>query len=42
MDVWTAVGYVVLGCIFGAAGQGIRVVVGIKKHLDEAKISGKT
>jgi len=42
MDVWTAVGYVVLGCILGAVGQGIRVVVGIKKELDEAKSSGKT
>jgi Mn2+/Fe2+ NRAMP family transporter len=41
MDVFTALEYVVLGCILGAVGQGMRVIVGIKKQLDEASASGK-
>ena len=35
MEVWTALGYVFLGGVLGAVGQGIRVIVGIKKNLDE-------
>jgi len=41
MEVYTVLGHVVLGGILGAVGQGIRVIVGIKKHQDEASTSGK-
>jgi len=41
MEVYAALGYVILGGILGAVGQGIRVIVGIKKQLDEASTSGK-
>lgn len=41
MEVYTVLGYVVLGGILGAVGQGIRVIVGIKEHQDEASTSGK-
>jgi hypothetical protein len=34
--------YVVLGAILGAAGQGMRVIVGIKKHYDQVSASGKS
>lgn len=36
MDVWTVIGYLLLGGILGAVGQSIRVVVGLKKQHDEA------
>jgi len=36
MDIYTALAYVVLGALLGAIGQCARVIVGIKKHLDEA------
>ena len=36
MDPWTALGYILLGGLLGAIGQGIRVVVGLKKQMDEA------
>jgi hypothetical protein len=36
MDPFTALTYVVLGAVLGMVGQGIRVVVGIKKELDQA------
>ena len=41
MEVWTALGYVLLGGILGAVGQGMRVIVGIKKQLDKASACGK-
>jgi len=41
MEVYTVLGYVVLGGILGAVGQGMRVIVGIKKQLEEASTSGK-
>ena len=41
MEVWTALGYVLLGSILGAVGQGMRVIVGIKKQLDKASACGK-
>ena len=36
MDPWTALGYILLGGLLGAIGQGIRVVVGLKKQMDES------
>lgn len=36
MDAYTALSYVVLGAVLGMVGQGVRVVVGIKKELDQA------
>ncbi len=41
MEVYEVLASVVLGGILGAVGQGIRVIVGIKKHQDEASASGK-
>ncbi len=35
MDPWTALGYILLGGLLGAIGQGIRVVVGLKKQMDD-------
>jgi hypothetical protein len=35
MEVYTALAYVLLGLILGTIGQGIRVIVGVKKKLDE-------
>lgn len=37
VDVWTAIGFVVLGAILGIVGQLLRVLVGLKKVQDEAK-----
>lgn len=37
MDVFTALAYLLLGGFLGAVGQAARVIVGIKKRLDEAK-----
>ena len=39
MDPWTALGYILLGGLLGAIGQGIRVVVGLKKQMDESSKS---
>jgi len=36
VDAFTALVYVVLGAVLGMVGQGIRMVVGIKKQLDQA------
>jgi uncharacterized membrane protein YeaQ/YmgE (transglycosylase-associated protein family) len=36
VDAFTALAYIVLGAVLGMVGQGIRVVVGIKKELDQA------
>ncbi len=36
MDVWTVIGYLLIGGILGVVGQGIRLVVGFKKKHDEA------
>lgn len=41
MDVWTVIGYLLLGGILGAVGQCIRVVVGLKKKHDEAILTNK-
>lgn len=38
---WTVLGYIVLGSALGMIGQGIRVVVGIKKAQDEAAAEGE-
>jgi hypothetical protein len=35
-DPWMILGYILLGAILGMIGQGIRVIVGIKKAWDEA------
>jgi len=40
MDVFTALGLVALGAILGTVGQGMRVIVGIKKKWEEAAKSG--
>lgn len=37
MDANAALVYVLLGGVLGTAGQGIRIVVGLKKQLDENK-----
>ncbi len=36
MDPWTALGYLLLGGLLGGIGQGIRVIVGLKKQMDES------
>ena len=36
MDVWTVIGYLLLGGILGAVGQCLRIVLGLKKIHDEA------
>jgi hypothetical protein len=35
MDAFTALAYLLLGVVLGMVGQGVRVVVGIKKELDQ-------
>ncbi len=42
MDPYVLLGYLLLGSFLGAVGQGIRIIVGIKKCSDEATQSGKT
>jgi len=42
MDVWTVIGYLLLGGLLGAVGQCLRVVVGLKKRHDEAVQKGKS
>jgi len=42
MDIWTVIGYLLLGGILGAVGQCLRVVVGLKKRHDEAIQKGKS
>jgi len=37
MDAIQTLTFVALGALLGAAGQGLRAVVGIKKELDEAR-----
>lgn len=41
MDVYTVIGYLLLGGILGAIGQGLRVIVGLKKQYDQALKSDK-
>jgi len=36
MDAWTVLSYLLLGGLLGVVGQGIRVVVGLKKKYDES------
>jgi hypothetical protein len=38
MDPWMALGYLLSGRLPGAIGHGIRVVVGLKKQMDEFSI----
>jgi len=42
MDAIQTLTFVVLGALLGAAGQGVRAVMGIKKEIDDAKKGGKT
>jgi hypothetical protein len=35
MDAFAALAYLLLGVVLGMVGQGVRVVVGIKKELDQ-------
>lgn len=42
MDSSQALTFVALGALLGAAGQGVRAVVGIKKEIDHARSAGKT
>ena len=35
MDIYQVLAYIGLGCILGIVGQGVRVIVGIKKHFDQ-------
>jgi hypothetical protein len=39
MDIYTALNYLILGALLGAAGQGARVIVGLKKLHDTQKFS---
>lgn len=42
MDVYTSFIFVTLGILLGLLGQALRVVVGIKKEVDQATAAGKT
>jgi hypothetical protein len=42
MDPNQTLTFVALGALLGAAGQGARAVIGIKKEIDQAKSTGKT
>ena len=42
MDSGQTLTFVALGALLGAAGQGARVVVGLKKEIVDARGSGKT
>jgi uncharacterized membrane protein YeaQ/YmgE (transglycosylase-associated protein family) len=35
MDIYTALNYVILGALLGAAGQSARVIVGLKKQFEK-------
>ena len=37
MNATELLAYIVLGGVLGAVGQGMRVIVGIKKEIDDAK-----
>jgi len=41
MDAWTVLSYLLLGGLLGMVGQGIRVMVGLKKKYDESLRSNK-
>jgi len=41
MDAYTALAYIGLGAVLGADGQGARAIVGVKKGIDKASLSGK-
>ena len=41
MDAWTVLSYLLWGGFLGVVGQGIRIVVGLKKKYDESVRSGK-
>jgi len=41
MDAWTVLAYLLLGGLLGMVGQGIRVMVGLKKKYDESLRSNK-
>ena len=42
MDVYTSFTFVALGILLGLVGQTLRVVVGVKKEVDQATAAGKT
>jgi len=42
MDTTHTLTFVALGALLGAAGQGLRAVIGIKKEIDDAKKTNKT
>ncbi len=42
MDAILTLTFVALGALLGAAGQGVRAVIGIKKEIDDAKNTNKT
>jgi hypothetical protein len=42
MDSGQTLTFVVLGALLGAAGQGARAVVGLKKEIGDARNAGKT
>jgi len=42
MDAIQTLTFVALGALLGAAGQGVRAVIGIKKEIDDAKNANKT
>jgi len=41
MDAWAVLSYLLLGGLLGVVGQGIRVMVGLKKKYDESLRSNK-
>ena len=42
MDATQTLTFVALGALLGAAGQGVRAVVGIKKEIEAANLANKT
>src|SRR5437867_10590033 len=42
MDATETLTFVALGALLGAAGQGVRAVIGIKKEIDDAKKANKS
>ena len=42
MDAMQTLTFVALGGLLGAAGQGVRAVIGIKKEINDPKNAGKT
>jgi hypothetical protein len=42
MDSIQTLTFIALGAVLGAAGQGIRAIMGIKKEIEKAKANGTT